>query len=77
MIVDERALLILAVVISLLSLVTNLLELSVMMTIRPIVNRLVETLSGLQQAAAGTQAVNTELLKAVAILIDRTGRPNE
>lgn len=77
MLVDERALLILAVVISLLSLLTNLVELSIMMTIRPLVARLVETLNGLQTAAAGTQQVNSELLKAVAILIDRGGRPNE
>jgi hypothetical protein len=77
LVVDDRALLILAVVISMLSLLTNLVELSVMMTIRPIVQRLVETLSGLQTAAAGTQQVNSELLKAVAILIDRGSRPNE
>lgn len=77
MLVDERSLLILAVVISMLSLLTNLVELSIMMTIRPIVQRLVETLSSLQTAANLTQQVNSELLKAVAILIDRTGRPNE
>jgi hypothetical protein len=77
MLVDERSLLILAVVISMLSLLTNLVELSIMMTIRPIVQRLVETLSGLQTAANSTQLVNSELLKAVAILIDRTSRPNE
>lgn len=75
--VDDRSLLILAAVISMLSLLTNLVELSIMMTIKPIVQRLVETMNSLQTAANGTQQVNSELLKAVAILIDRTSRPNE
>lgn len=77
MLVDERALLILAVMISLLSLMTNLVGLSVMLSIRPIVSKLVETMTNVQHAATGAQQVNSELLKAVAILIDRTSRPNE
>jgi hypothetical protein len=59
MLVDERSLLILAIVISLLSLMTNLIELSVMMSIRPIVNKLVETMAGVQAAAIGAQAAQT------------------
>lgn len=71
MLVDERALLIVAIVISMLSLLTNMIELSVLLSIRPIVERLVDAMSGVQQ-------VNSELLKAIAILTDRTARsPNE
>lgn len=67
---DQTALLILAIVISMLSLLTNLVELSVMLTIRPLVTKLVETMVSIQ-------SVNQQMLNTIAIINDRTSRPND
>lgn len=77
MIVDDRALLIIIVVISLLSLLTSIVSLSVILNLRPFVERLTGTMSSVEKASMNWERVGQELLKAIAILIDRTGRPNE
>ena len=68
--VDQSSLLILAVVISLLSLLTNIVELGVMMTLRPLITKLVETMVSIQ-------SVNQQMLSTIAIINDRTNRPND
>lgn len=67
---DQTTLLILAILVSLLSLLTNIVELSVMLTLRPLVTRLVETMVSIQ-------SVNQQMLSTIAVINDRTNRPNE
>lgn len=67
---DQTTLLILAILISLLGLLTNIVELSVMLTLRPLVTRLVETMVSIQ-------SVNQQMLSTIAVINDRTNRPNE
>lgn len=77
MIVDDRALLIVIIVISLLSLLTNIVALSVILNLRPFLERFGNTMSGVEKASSNWERVGQELLKAIAILVDRTNRPND
>lgn len=76
-IVDDRALLIVIIVISLLSLLTNIVALSVILNLRPFLERFGNTMAGVEKASSNWERVGQELLKAIAILVDRTSRPNE
>jgi predicted PurR-regulated permease PerM len=70
MIIDEHALTILTLLISMLSLLTSIVTLSIILQIRPLTQRLVDAITGVQN-------VNQQLLNQLAIIADRTARPNE
>lgn len=76
-IVDDHALLVIAVVIAALSLLTNIVTLAAILNLRPFVERLTGAMNGVERASGNWERVGQELLKAIAILVDRTNRPND
>lgn len=76
-IVDDHALLVIAVVIAALSLLTNIVTLAAILNLRPFVERLTSAMNGVERASGNWERVGQELLKAIAILVDRTNRPND
>jgi hypothetical protein len=55
---------------AMLSLFVNLIELSAILSIKPVLTQLVDALKGVE----GT---NQQLANAIAVINDRTARPNE
>lgn len=70
MIIDDRGLIILTLMISMLSLLTSVVTLATISQIRPLMEKLIEAMSSVQ-------LVNQQLLNQLAIIADRTARPNE